>query len=299
MSPLCACPLARQLAALLVLGAGAWAADAPQAGYQFVKDHVQLYAYDLNQVVDWQSAGDTLSYSSSVSWRFSLTPVVVTSERCELSIVILHVLATQSGPGGSHAVDSSQPVDRNGHEDLLLGHLLALDGALLTVVVDPRSGAVSAVRGGEEVVKRINQRYPARDDGEAPPLAASSAVAYGSDSLSRLWSDLLALPSGTVAPQQITLGGPLPGTIERRWQGSQYSLGLPAGTTHLDGILMADPTPLTASLSDLTGGGSVVMAQGLPGTRQGDLRFTLTLNALTQPVIQHHHLTWIMRQLSR
>ena len=41
------------------------------------------------------------------------------------------------------------------------------------------------------------------------------------------------------------------------------------------------------------------MAQGLPGTRQGDLRFTLTLNALTQPVIQHHHLTWIMRQLSR
>jgi hypothetical protein len=97
-----------------------------------------------------------------VGWRFSLTPVVVTPERCELSIVILHVQASQSGPGGSHTVDSSLPVDRNGRDDPLLGHLLALDGAMLTVVVDPRSGAVSAVRGGEEIVKRINQRYPAR-----------------------------------------------------------------------------------------------------------------------------------------
>jgi hypothetical protein len=44
---------------------------APQAalspavpGYQFVKDKTQLYAYDLSQQVDWQSAGDTLAYSS-------------------------------------------------------------------------------------------------------------------------------------------------------------------------------------------------------------------------------------------
>lgn len=287
------------LAAVLLHALCAQGAETPVPGYQFVKDKTQLYAYDLSQQVDWQSAGDSLAYSSTVGWRFSLTPVVVAPERCELSIVILHVQASQSGPASSHTVDSSLPVDRNGRDDPLLGHLFALDGAILTVVVDPRSGAVSAVRGGEEIVKRINQRFPAAVDGDPPPLDASSTIAYSSANLARLWSELLALPASGTAAQMVALTGPVNGTMERHWQGARYTLSLPAGTDHLDGTLLQDPTPVSVSLSALTGNGESVLANGLPGSSRGEMRFILTLNALTQPVAQRHQLVWTLRQLSR
>jgi hypothetical protein len=287
------------LVLVLACGSGACGADAPAAGYQFVKDKTQLYAYDLSQQVDWKSAGDSLAYTSTVGWRFSLTPVVVGPDRCELSVVLLHVQASQTGPGSSHAIDSSLPVDRNGRDDPLLGHLLALDGAILTVVVDPRTGVVTAVRGGEEIVKRINQRFPAAVDGDPPPLDASSTLAYGSASLARLWSELLAMPTAGSTTQTVALTGPVAGTMERRWQGTHYTLGLPAGTEHIDGTLLQDPTPVSVTLSALTGSGDAVLTNGLPGSCRGDMSFILTLSALTQPVVQHHQLTWSLRQLPR
>ncbi len=275
--------------------APAGAGPAP-AGYQFATGKTALYVYDLSQQVEWQSAGDTLSYASTVGWAFSLTPQLVTPERCELGVVILHVSASNAGPGASHAVDSRLAVDRNGRDDPLLGHLLALDGAQLTVVIDPRSGLVEAVRGGEEIVKRINQRFPPAVEGEAPPLDAQSRAAYGSAALARLWGEMLALPGGEGAVQSVTLGGPVAGSVERRWQGSRYTLSLPTATPHLDGNLISDPTPVTASVSAVEGGGETALRGGLPFTSSGELRFTVTLSALTQPVVQHHHLSWTLRQ---
>jgi hypothetical protein len=279
--------------------AGAAAATGPgpaAAGYQFAAGKTTLYTYDLSQQVEWQSAGDTLSYTSSVGWEFSLTPQQLASERCELAVVILHIAASHAGPAGSHLVDSRLPVDRNGRDDPLLGHLLALDGAQLTVVLDPRTGAVEAVRGGEEIVKRINQRFPAASEGEVPPLDAQSRAAYGSAALARLWGEMLALPAGDGVVQTVPLNGPLAGSIERSWQGARYTLSLPKGTEHLDGALFSDPTPVTASVSAVSGGGETVLRGGLPSTSSGELRFVVTLSALTQPVVQRHHLSWTLRQ---
>ncbi len=268
----------------------------PTAGYQFATGKTTLYAYDLTQDVSWQSAGDTLNYHSTVGWEFSLSPQLVTPTRCELSVVILHLTASQNGPAGNHAVDSRLPVDRNGRDDPLLGHLLALDGAQLTVVLDPRSGVVAAVRGGEEIVKRINQRFPAAIEGDLPPLDASSREAYGPASLARLWSGLLALPGPAGEAQRVPLGAPLPGELERRWQGQRYTLSLPPGTSHLDGTLLLDPTPVTVSISELAGGGECSPRGGLPFTTGGELRYLITYSALTQPVVQRHQLRWSLRQ---
>jgi hypothetical protein len=276
-------------------GASAPAVAAP-AGYQFAVGKTTLYTYDLSQQVEWASAGDNLAYTSTVGWEFSLTPQLVTPERCELAVVILHIAASHGGPGGRHAVDSRLPVDQNGRDDPLLGHLLALDGAQLAVVLDPRSGLVEAVRGGEEIVKRINQRFPAAVDGEVPPLDAQSRSAYGSAGLSRLWGELLALPGGDGALQSMPLAGPVAGTVVRRWQAGRYTLSLPDGTTHLDGTLLSDPTPVTASVSMVDGGGTTALRGGLPFTSSGELRFLVTLSALTQPVVQRHHLSWTLRQ---
>lgn len=290
------------LLALLARSAAGAAESAPAApgrapaGYTFAVGKTTLYTYDLSQQVEWQSAGDTLSYTSRVGWEFSLTPSQVTPERCELAVVILHVIASHAGPGGSHLVDSRLPVDRNGRDDPLLGHLLALDGAQLTVVIDPRSGVVEAVRGGDEIVKRIDQLYPAAVEGEVPPLDAQSKAAYGSGALARLWGEMLALPGGDGVVQSVALGGPVAGTVERRWQGSHFTLSLPQGTAHLDGALLSDPTPVTASVSAISGGGDTALRSGLPFTSTGELRFTVTLSALTQPVVQRHHLTWTLRQ---
>jgi hypothetical protein len=276
---------------------GAPAPAAPAAGYQFATGKTTLYAYDLSQQVEWQSAGDTLTYASMVKWEFSLTPQLVTGERCELGVVILHISASHGGPGGRHAIDSRLPVDQNGRDDPLLGHLLALDGALLTVVLDPRSGLVAEVRGGEEIVARINRLVPAAVAGEVPPLDAQSRAAYAPAALARLWGEMLALPAGEGVVQNVTLGAPVAGTVVRRWQGSRYSLSLPDGTTHLDGVLISDPTPVTASVSMISGSGETALRGGLPFTSSGELRFLVTLSALTQPVVQHHHLSWTLRQV--
>lgn len=289
------------ISALACTALGLWSADAPPAttsaapsSYGFTVGASQIYAYRVQQTVAWASAGDQLTYTSTLTWKFALTVAEATPERAVLNATILRVLATHKGPGSNNAVDSSAK-ENDGSDDPLLGHLLALNGAVLSVVVAPATGQVSEVRGGDAIIARINKRAPAATPGDAPPLEAAAKAAFSSEALSRIWSQLLAVPSPT--PVRVPLGPPLNGDIERTWQGSTYTLRLPAGADHLSATLVGDPTPVSAMLSELTGSGDTTIANGLPGAGKGALAFTLTFQALTQPVQQRHTLTWELTPL--
>ncbi len=271
-------------------------ASPPASGYAFTVNHPVVYVYDLTQSVGWESAGDKLAYTTTLAWSFTLRATAVAAERVDLEAVILAVQASHIGPGSAHRIDSRAEADQDGGDDALLGHLLALKGAVLTLVMDPRTGRVAEVHGGESIVERINRRAPAPFPGEAPPLAAQATALYSSAALARQWSEMFALP-GDGGVQPIALAAPLAGTIERRWNGTTYTLALPSGTDHLDAQLVKDPNPVSASLGKLVGSGKEALVGGLLHEATGDLAFTLTLSALTQPVVQSHHLTWRLRLL--
>lgn len=299
------------VAALAWSISGLWSADAPvttpatppaattaapQPGYAFTVGANRIYAYSVKQTVAWNSAGDELTYTSTLMWKFVLTVVEATPERALLSATILRIQATHEGPGSRRMVDSgAKDGQDDGGDDALLGHLLALGGAILSVTVDPRTGQVSAVTGGDAIIARINKRAPATTPGDPPPLDAAARAAFSSDTLSRIWSQLLALPSAS--PVRVPLGPPLNGEVERTWQGSAYTLGLPAGGERLATTLVGDPTPVAAVLSELRGSGSTSVDGGLPGGGKGELTFLVNFQALTQPVAQRHTLTWELTPL--
>ena len=282
----------------------AWSADAATtvapapaivpvvSGYQFIVGTNQLYAYSLKQTVSWNSAGDALTYQSTLMWKFLLTVVEATPERAVLEATILRVQATHEGPGSRRQVDSGIKGELNGADDPLIGHLLALSGAVLTLVINPTTGHVSDVRGGEAIVAKINKQVPALIAGDSPPLDAAAKAAFSGEALGRIWNQLLAQPRDTSV--RVPLGPPLHGEVERQWQGAQFTLLLPAGTDHLDATLVGDPTPVAVKMSALTGKGgvNVNLKNGMPGGSKGELGFLLTFNALTQPVGQQHLIKW-------
>ncbi len=261
-------------------------------GYHFTVGTNQLYAYSLKQTVSWNSAGDALTYQSTLLWKFLLTVVEATPERAVLEATILRVQATHDGPASRRFVDSGIKGEQNGAEDPLLGHLLALNGAVLTLVVNPTTGQVSEVRGGEAIVAKINKLTPALIPGDPPPLDAAAKAAFSGEALGRIWNQLLAQPRDVSV--KVPLGPPLHGEVERQWQGAQFTLLLPTGTDHLDATLVSDPTPVAVKLSALTGKGgvNVNLKNGMPGGSKGELGFLLTFNALTQPVGQQHLINW-------
>jgi hypothetical protein len=281
---------------------GLWSADAPpasgpsatpQPGYAFTVGANRLYAYSLKQTVAWSSAGDQLTYSSTLTWKFLLTVAESSADRALLNATILRVQATHDGAGSRRVVDSGAKDGNDGSDDALLGHLLALNGAVLSVVVTPATGQVSEVRGGEAIIARINKRAPSATPGDPPPLDAAAKAAFSSEALSRIWSQLLALPSS--APVRVPLGPPLSGDIERTWQGATYTLRLPPGNERLSATLAGE---VAAVLSDLSGSGATSIADGLPGAGKGELAFTVDFQALTQPVQQRHTLMWELTPLS-
>jgi len=300
---------------LAIAALGGWSADAPptpaatapaataapQSGYSFTVGTSQLYAYSVKQTVAWTSAGDQLTYTSTLTWKFALTVAEATPARAVLDATILRVQATHDGPGSRRLVDSGAKDGQDGAEDPLLGHLLALNGTMLSVVVAPATGLVSEVRGGDAVIARINKRAPALTPGDTPPLDTAARAAFSSEALTRIWNQLLALPSS--APMRVPLGPPLNGEVERTWQGSTYTVRLPVGTERLSTTLVGDPTPVSAVLSDLAGSGGTSITTsganaGLPGAGKGELTFSLTLQALTQPVVQRHTLLWELTPLT-
>jgi hypothetical protein len=263
-------------------------------GWRFTVNQVLVYTYECDQAVSWNSTGDKLDYQTTVMWRFILTPTQVAEDRAVLNATILAVRAMHRGPGSQRDVDSSRPATERGDSDPLLGHLLALENAVFTITCDPRTGVVSSVTGGDEVAKRIARKAPSGFQGaaspdEASPLLKPAEKAYSSAALSRLWSQLLAVPADGL--RKIPLGPPLLAEVEQLWTGPSWTCTLPKGASAPTATLATDPAPVEVAIAELAGQGKVVEAP-VPQDSQGELRYTLRFKALTQPVDQLHILRW-------
>lgn len=268
------------------------------AGWHFTVGQSLIYTYECTQQVSWASAGDQLSYITLLRFRFVLSPTLVTDERAELTATFLSVRAEHRGPGSLRVVDSSHPPEERGSEDLMLGHLLALENAVFSLSCDPRTGAVSAVQGGDEVARRIaastrSDFKGAANPDEPSPLLKPAEKAYASENLSRLWSQLLATAGD--GPRRVDLGPPLAITVEQTWKAHQWTCALPTGALPSKVTLATEPAPVEAALSALSGKGAVTPA-AVPRDNQGELRYCLRFTALTQPVEQKHVLTWRLRR---
>jgi len=284
------------LAATLCACAGA-ASGADGASWRFVPGEPHVYLYSVQNQTSFESAGDKLSYTSSFSWKLVLARHDAPEDggRITLGVSILRITASLDGPASHHAIDTDAPSSEARH-DPLFGHLFDLNGAGFVLRLDPLTGAVSSVTGGEQVAARIATSEPsAFADDEASPLEAAAKAAYSSQALSAVFSQMMALPVG--GSQNVPLTAPLTGSLIRTWNGGQYSLALPAGISTLPITLGTGPLAVTGTLSEVAGQGNVAPHLGIPGTADGHLSFTLTLTALTQPVVEHQVLTWIMHEV--
>jgi hypothetical protein len=280
-----------------LLAAGALAGADLQDGWQFAPGDAHLYQYDVHQDTVFESAGDHLTYSTSLGWRLALarTAAPAPAGRITLGVTILRITATLDGPASHHAIDTDAPSSSAAH-DPLFGHLFDLNFAGFTLILDPRTGVVDSVSGGEAVAQKISQHEPSAFSSDDPsPLAAAARAAYSSSALAALYSQLLALP--TSSPQTVPLGPPLSGSLIRSWNGNHYTLALPPGLDQVAVTLGSGPLAVTGTLGELKGGGSANPRGGVPGTADGHLEFTLTLRALTQPVVEHQVLTWQLHEV--
>lgn len=286
----------RCLLPLLVFTAAMAAADSAYAAATddtFVIDRIQWYRYALDQTVAWSSVGDELTYKQRLVWTFALRPTAVTDTTATLNATITRIEASSSGPGYERTFDSRTPPPET---DALFGHLGAVTGTTLTLTIARNSGEVTAVTGGEAVIAAVSARLPAASPGLPSPFATEIAQRYSDEALARWWSALLIRP-GTTNPLPLSADPTV--AITRQWDANTFTLSLPADTPPPRLVLARDPTPVTATLSAVQGSGEVTTQGGLPGTQTGSLSYTLTLDALTQAVVQRHALTWTLQVIQR
>ena len=293
--------VARALAVLAsgALGAALCGADAaPQAiaGWAFSPEG-RVYIYAVNQDTTLATAGEQLHYAATFSWKVAVGAAAadIHPDHVRLGATIFAIRATFDGPGSHHAFDSSSPSAAD-LGDPLFAHLAALvDQPHFVIDCDPRTGAVSAVSGGETVAATIAAHAPSPfGAGDPSPLLAPARAAYGSQALAELWSNLLAFPAA--GDQRVPLGGPVSGALVRRWSGLTWTLALPSGTDHLPLALGSGPLAVAGTLSGLSGTGAIAPRAGMPSAAQGELHFTLALTALTQPVTEQQRITWTMAE---
>lgn len=265
------------------------------ADYHFKVGEIRRYLAETKQEVAWDSAGDHLAFTSSISTMQVWKCIANDGGFATVEATILRVIAKHQGPGSDHQFDSALRMSSDPSvSDPLLGHLKALDGVTLTMRISQSSGATQ-VSGGERIAETIAKRAPNLMDPTSPsPLAAQAQQTYSDANLSRIWSQTLALPAA--APQQVPLGEPLTGTLTRTWKGTSYTLTGDIGGT---AIMAKEPTAVTAAISAVGGDGKLSLtADQWPGVVGGSLKFTLTMSALTQPVVQQHTVTWQLAQVA-
>ncbi len=271
---------------LLVIALGGASAD---ESYAFVAGASEYYVAQVEQSVSWSSAGETLEYTTLITWKWALKVVEATPERAVLRLTELRVTAKHTGPGSLRLVDSSTG---EGADDPLLGHLAAFDGVVLTLTVDPVTGAVSAVVGGDQMIERINRRTPGTGAGATPPHDAAARLAYSSDNLARWWTQLLGLPAAE--PQRVALSDPLQGAFIRTWTGEAWKA---AGDGEATAVIGAGTSAVALAVRELTGSGRIQLRDGMPELSEGAMTFALELTALTQPVTQQHKLRWSLARV--
>jgi hypothetical protein len=277
---------------ILVLALGLLtAAEEPAAGWRFPLNKAVWYRYELKQDVAWHSGGDDLAYASALTWTFALRATASDGPTATVNATILSVVASLDGPAAQVRVDSR---DTDAASDPVYGHLMGLAGTTLVLTVHQPSGRVSAVAGGDELVKRINARHPPAVPGDPPPLDAAARRLYSSEALAAWWSDLLAQPA--TEPQTVPLAPPLSGALTRTWSGDRFTLALPAGVAELPVQLVDGPNPVAGTVKAVAGSGRLAMADGVVATVDGELAYTLSLTALTQAVEQQHRQRWTLKR---
>jgi hypothetical protein len=282
---------------LLLMGMGTLCAADPTSGWHFLPNDAHVYQYDVHQDTVFESAGDKLTYATSLGWRLALARTSAPSpkDRITLGVTIMRITASLDGPASHHSINTDEPTTAAAH-DPLFGHLFDLNFAGFTLIVDPVTGAVDSVSGGDAVADKICKNEPSAFSSDDPsPLSAAAHAAYSSAALSALYTQLLTVPAS--GEQTVPLSAPLSGSLVRSWHGNQYTLALPQGVDHVTVTLGSGALAVTGTLGELKGGGAVVPKNGLPGTSDGHLEFTLTLTALTQPVVEHQVLDWHMHEL--
>ncbi len=88
--------------------------------------------------------------------------------------------------------------------------------------------------------------------------------------------------------------------IERTWKDANaYTLALSATTPTPTITLVDGSSPVTGTLRNLTGTGSIAIDNGMPIAATGSMQYSLDLVALTQKVEQKHGISWGLEQMSR
>lgn len=256
--------------------------SAPGAeGYDF-GTRIRAYQYETTQEVVWASVGDQVRSTTSMTWKLILKG----KGPGEAAVTVLRVQARHEGPGVRREVDSA--ADPGTEPDPLLGHLTALEGVTFGLTVEPTTGVVRAVTGTDMIAKRVAAAFPNLLDPAAPsPIADQARALYSPDHLGKLWTAVLALPSG---PAHLPLAGPQGGTLVRTWTGDAWTATLAEPEVAVR--LGRPPTDITGVLTGMTGQGTLRLAEGLPQEATGEVAFVLRLTALTQPVESRHRLRW-------
>lgn len=253
---------------------------------------VAFYRWTTEQRAEWESAGDRLRYDTRIVWDLGLRCAAREGDAMTLALTFIRVVASHRGPATDIAVDSSRGT---GADDPLLGHLHALAGQTLELVVARASGAVREVRGTEGLLAALHRRAPAAMPGDPPPLAAQAEALWGPAAWARLWSQVLALPGpDTVEPLPAPFTA---GALRRRWQGERWQVELAPGEAAFQ--LAGDPTPAAGRIVALAGAGEVSLRDGLPGELRGRMSVQLEQSVLTQPVVSRHEIAWTLAPLER
>jgi hypothetical protein len=261
---------------------------APDPGYALVVGQPRLGAYSLRQESLVTTAGDHVKYVTTVNWRFVVMPLAVTPEHAQVAVSVLHADATLDGPGSIDHVDTDSD-DSTMRQDPLFGHLYALRNARLVLEMDPRTGVVLDVSGGDAIAAAVAKDAPSGlGPGSPSPLEAAAKAAYAPQTLARLWTAMLARPGQADYP----LGPPLNGMARRTWTGTDYTLALAPGSEHLEATIGQAPVAVAAQVQTLAGTGSQGLGRDLVGTSAGTLHVVLAMTALTQGAGVEETVTW-------
>jgi hypothetical protein len=257
-------------------------------GHRWPAQEVRFYVYTLEHRVSWRSAGDHLTYEQELTWDGQAVGRGGDGE-LGVGLYITRLRARHRGPEGERRFDSARPDDPRDHNGVgraLLGDLAIFDGARFELHLASATGGVTVGPGSRDLAGALNQRHPAQNPAFPAPLSDQANQALSPQRLGQFFTRLFEVP-GQDGP--LDLGAPLSGSVQRRWQGGNWTVALGAQAPSL--AISRHPGGML-TMKHLSGGGGVEMSRGVLQRSHATLHYTLSGAPFTQVVEQHHELTW-------
>lgn len=274
-------------ALLTMLAPAAIPSAAAAEGHRFTVGEPRSYTYVVEHRIEWASIDDRVRFVQRFELDLALLPQAVSNERVDLKVLVTGVRGRLQGPG----LDEVFAAGDSPSDHPRLGLLAIFDGLVVDLALDPATGAATvAAATSDALVARVNERRPSpnRMGFDPPPLDAAARRAYAPERLSALWSRLFALPVAGV--ETVALGPPLSGSLERRWQGADFTVHPGPEAPSL--VLTTVPEPIELAVTELEGAGRVDLRDGVLVAATERLRFTVAGIAFTQGVTQRHEVVW-------